>query len=256
MAKRIIIPARYGSTRLPAKLLIPIAGKSILQHTYERALECGFDSVLIATDDERIAALAEGINAPYCMTDIEHTTGTDRCAEAMALKGYADDDIIINLQGDEPLIPVANVLEVALNLEAHPEVEVATLCEELIEKGDIFNPNYVKVVFNQENHALYFSRAPIPWARDAFPGEMSEELFFYRHIGLYAYRGRFLRAYPKLHQNPLERLEKLEQLRVLWHGYKIHVDIAPENNPPGVDTASSLQEVKLLIERGISFKRS
>ncbi len=250
MAKRIIIPARYGSTRLPAKLLIPIAGKPILQHTYERALECGFDSVLIATDDERIADLAEKITAPYCMTDVEHPTGTDRCAQAMMLKGYAEEDIIINLQGDEPLIPVANLLKVAENLAAHPEVAVATLCEELTEKGDIFNPNYVKVVFDRLQHALYFSRAPMPWARDAFPGEMSEELFFYRHIGLYAYRGQFLRGYSSLQQNPLERLEKLEQLRVLWHGYKIHVDIAPEANPPGVDTASSLQEVKALIERG------
>lgn len=248
MARRIIIPARYGSTRLPAKLLIEIAGKPILQHTYERALLCDFDSVMIATDHPEIAALAERIGAPCCLTAEDHLSGTDRCAEAMELNQYADDDIIINVQGDEPLMPVENILRVAENLAQNSRADVATLCEELIDKSDIFNPNYVKVVFDYEQYALYFSRAPIPWAREAFPGEMSEELYFYRHIGLYGYRGAFLRQYPTLGVSPYERIECLEQLRVLFRGYKIHVDIAPAKNPPGVDTAASLNEVRLLLE--------
>lgn len=248
MAKRIIIPARYASTRLKEKLLIEIRGKSILEHTYDRAMECGFDSVMIATDDMRIMDLCHSFKAPCCMTDAHHPSGTDRCAEAMIHNGYADEDIILNLQGDEPLIPIANLLKVAENLEKHPDISVATLCEELREKTDIFNPNYVKVTFDKNQQALYFSRAPIPWARDAFPAEMSEELFFYRHIGLYGYRGHFLKEYQSLTQSPQERIESLEQLRALWHGYKIHVDIAPAPNPPGVDTLSSLQTVRALIE--------
>ncbi len=248
MAKRIIIPARYASTRLKEKLLIEIRGKSILEHTFDRAMECGFDSVMIATDDARIMDLCKQFKAPCCMTDANHPSGTDRCAEAMILNGYADDDIILNLQGDEPLIPIKNLLKVAENLEKHPDATVATLCEALTEKTDIFNPNYVKVTFDKNNYALYFSRAPIPWARNEFPGEMSEELFFHRHIGLYGYRGHFLRQYPTLTQSPHERIESLEQLRVLWHGYKIHVDLAPAPNPPGVDTLASLQAVRALIE--------
>lgn len=249
MARRIIIPARYGSTRLPEKLLLPIADKPLIVHTYLRALACGFDSVVVATDDERIAKVVRMVGAEVCMTRIEHPAGTDRCAEAATLLGYADDDIIVNVQGDEPLLPVANVLQVADNLDKYAHVQIATLCDPIDDKLQIFNPHAVKVVFNAQQEALYFSRAPIPWARNDFPGELSEELFFFRHVGIYAYRSGFLKQYPNLNKSPLERLESLEQLRALWHGYKIHVDIAVEHTPPGVDTASNFQEVKAILEK-------
>lgn len=248
MKRRIIIPARYASTRLPAKLLIEIAGKPLVQHTYERALACRFDSVLIATDHEDIADLCRKIGADFCMTSSNHPTGTDRSSEVMAKMGYADEDIILNLQGDEPLIPMANLIKATENLINNPQASVATLCESLDKQEDIFNPNYVKVVFDSKQHALYFSRAPIPWARDAFPAVIPATNCYFRHIGIYAYRGAFLRQYPKLSQCALEKLESLEQLRVLYHGYKIHVDLAPEKNPPGVDTAESLQEIKKILE--------
>lgn len=249
MKKRIIIPARYGSTRLPAKLLIEIGGKPILQHTYERALACDFDSILIATDHPEIAACCEKIGADYVMTSNAHPSGTDRCAEAAAMKGYADEDLILGLQGDEPLIPIENLLKATQNLLDYPDAAIATLCEPIHEKQDIFNPNYVKVVFDNNNAALYFSRAPIPWARDDFPAELPEQPFYFRHIGIYVYRGRFLKQYPTLQRSPLEILESLEQLRVLFYGYKIHVGLAPKKNPPGVDTAASLLEVRHILER-------
>ncbi len=247
MKKRIIIPARYASTRLPAKLLIEVAGKPILQHTYERALECNFDSILIATDHLEIAKLCDKIGADYVMTRKDHPSGTDRCSEAMEIKAYAEDDLILGLQGDEPLVPVNNLLRVADNLIRHPEVAVATLCEPMTEQQDIFNPNQVKVIFNQHHHALYCSRAPSPWARDNFPETVPEEPCYFRHIGIYVYRGNFLKHYPTLIRPDIERLESLEQLRILFHGYKIHVDLAPEKNPPGVDTAASLDEVRQIL---------
>lgn len=243
--RRIIIPARYASTRLHAKLLIEIQGKPILQHTYERALSCRVDSVLIATDSLEIMKIAEKIGAPACMTREDHVSGSDRCAEAMLLQGYNDSDIIVNLQGDEPLIPTENILAVMDNMQAHPEVAVATLCERISTQADLFNPNVVKVVFNHMQHALYFSRAPIPWARDDFPTRMpNDSSSFYRHIGLYGYRGSFLRAYPHLPHSPLEKIESLEQLRVLWNAYPLHVGLAPEKNPSGVDDAASLEAVR------------
>jgi len=248
MARRIIIPARYGSTRLPEKLLLPIKGKPLILHTYERALACDFDSVVVATDDQRIVDVLDKIGAEVCMTREDHPSGTDRCAEAFTLLGYADDDIIVNMQGDEPLLPKANIEQVAENLLLHPEAVIATLCDSLSEKTEVFNPNLVKVVFDRAQFALYFSRAPIPWSRDFFPADLPEELYFFRHIGIYAYRGAFLKFYPALSQSPLEQFESLEQLRVLWHGYRIHVDHARESSPPGVDTAANLQEVKRILE--------
>lgn len=247
MKKRIVIPARYASTRLPAKLLIQVAGKPILQHTYERALSCNFDSILVATDHPEIAKLCERIGAPFCMTGTEHATGTDRSSEAMEKMGYSTDDIILNLQADEPLIPVANLLKATQNLIENPEASVATLCEPLTQKEDVFNPNYVKVVFDAKHYALYFSRAPIPWSRDTFPDEMPATPHYFRHIGIYVYRGAFLKQYPTLPQSSLEKLENLEQLRILDQGYKINVGLAPEANPPGVDTRESLEEVKRIL---------
>ena len=162
MMRRIIIPARLASTRLPQKLLLPIAGKPLIAHTYERALKCNFDSVVIATDDVQIAQVAESINAPFCMTSSEHPSGTDRCAEAFSILGYSDDDVIVCVQGDEPLLPVANITCVAQNLENYKDADITTLCDPIDERGDLFNPHCVKVVFDKNNFALYFSRAPIP----------------------------------------------------------------------------------------------
>ena len=250
MKKRIIIPARYGSTRLPAKLLIEVAGKAILHHTYERALACHFDSVLIATDHPDIVALCNKIGAPCCLTRESHINGTDRISEAMNQAGYSDEDVIVNLQGDEPLLPVANILRTTENLIAHPEASVATLCKPLEEKSDIFNPNYVKVVVDHNDYALYFSRAPVPWARDYFPATIpdTDQGAYSHHIGLYVYRGIFLKRYASLPPCVLETTEQLEQLRALYYGFKIHVGLAPEKNPPGVDTAASLQEIRRLLE--------
>jgi len=248
MKRRIIIPARYGSTRLPAKLLIEIAGKTILQHTYERALSCEFDSIVIATDHKKIAELCQKMGAPFCMTREDHLSGTDRAAEAMEIMDYSDDDIIVNLQGDEPLVPTVNLSRTCDNLITNQKAAIATLCEPMTDKTDIFNPNYVKVIFNRSQYALYFSRAPIPWARGDFPAAMPETPYYFRHIGIYAYRGKFLRTYPTLSEPPCEALERLEQLRALFHGYKIHVDFAPEKTPPGVDTAASLHEVTNILE--------
>jgi 3-deoxy-manno-octulosonate cytidylyltransferase (CMP-KDO synthetase) len=248
MKRRIIIPARLNSTRLPQKLLLPVKGKPLIIHTYEQASKCDFDSVIIATDDERISDVAKKYHAPVCMTDPRHPSGTDRCAEAFVQLGYKNDDVIVCVQGDEPLLPVANISSVAQNLMDYPKADVTTLCDPITTHEELFNPHCTKVVFDKNNFALYFSRAPIPWARDHFPAALPNELHFFRHVGLYAYRGEFLKKYPTLSRSPLEILESLEQLRVLWHGYKIHVDFAPESTPPGVDTEASFQIVKQILE--------
>jgi 3-deoxy-manno-octulosonate cytidylyltransferase (CMP-KDO synthetase) len=250
MKRRIIIPARLASTRLPQKLLIPIAGKPLIAHTYARALQCHFDSVVIATDDEQIAEAARAVGAPVCMTAEDHLTGTDRCAEAFNTLGYADDDVVVCMQGDEPLLPVANITCVAQNLENYLQADMTTLSDPIDDRADLFNPHCVKVVFDKANYALYFSRAPIPWARENFPADLPNELHFFRHVGIYAYRGKFLKNYPQLERSPLEILESLEQLRALWHGYKIHVDIAPVSTPPGVDTLDSFKKVQAILEGG------
>lgn len=248
MKRRIIIPARYASTRLAAKLLLPIKNKPLIAYTYEQALQCHFDSIVIATDDQRIFEVAETMGAPVCMTSIDHPSGTDRCAEVCKTLGYDDEDVIVCMQGDEPLLPVANVSAVAQNLLDYPKADVTTLCDVITTHEEIFNPHYTKVVFDKNNFALYFSRAPIPWSREHFPANVPDDLHFFRHMGIYAYRCGFLKKYPELQQSPLETLELLEQLRVLWHGYKIHVDLAPVSSPPGVDNEASFLAVKKILE--------
>ncbi|MDF2690553.1 MAG: kdsB [Gammaproteobacteria bacterium] len=247
MARRIIIPARFASSRLPKKMLADIAGKPMLQHTYELALRCNFDSVIIATDHQEIYDFAKSIGAEVCMTDIHHPSGTDRAAEVMRKFNYADDDIIINLQGDEPLIPIENVIQVADNLEINTQANVATLCERLWSLPEIMDPNFVKVVFDSNGFALYFSRAPIPWSRESFPNELPKDGEYFIHIGIYGYRGLFLNHYSELTSAAIERTEALEQLRVLWHGGKIHVDIAKKHNPPGVNTQEDLERLRKLL---------
>ena len=244
----IIIPARFASTRLPEKMLRLIANKPLIEHTHAAASKAGAASVTIATDHESIADILKKSGAAVLMTDKDHLTGTDRIAEAVDLLGLADDAIIVNLQGDEPLMPAILLQQVAANLAKHPDAAIATLAEPISDARDLFEPSIVKVVRDAKDFALYFSRAPIPWDRDHF-SSMPNALHgqYFRHIGIYAYRASFLRAYQKLASAPCEALEKLEQLRALYHGYKIHVDVAKAYCPPGVDTLEDLEKIRGLM---------
>ncbi len=248
---RVIIPARFDSTRLPGKVLKDIAGKPMVQHVYERALESGAISVVIATDDDRVAKACEKFHAPVCMTAKSHQSGTERLAEAVVALEYADDDIVVCVQADEPQIPPQLIMQVANDLEAHDNVKVATLAEKIINPEDLFNPSIVKVVLNHRNYALYFSRAPIPWDREHFPPKDIQTLtlkeHYLRHIGMYAYRVGFLGVYTGCSTSPLESLEILEQLRILWNGYKIHVGVTELHVPAGVDQEVDLERVRKLF---------
>lgn len=247
---RVIIPARHASTRLPGKPLLEIGGKPMIQHVYERALESGAAEVVVATDDERIRSVALGFGAHVCMTATHHPSGTDRLAEVARLVGYADDQIIVNLQGDEPLMPPALIRQVAENLQAHTQASIATLCERIKTAGELFDPHLVKVVMDQQSYALYFSRAAIPWDRDAFTattGELPVRSEHYRHIGLYAYRAAFLQDYVQWPPCVLEQTESLEQLRALWQGRKIHVAEALEPPGIGVDVEEDLLRVRRVL---------
>ncbi len=247
---RVIIPARHASSRLPGKPLLDIGGKPMIQHVYERALESGAAEVVVATDDERIRSVAEGFGAYVCMTATHHPSGTDRLAEVARLMGYADDQIIVNLQGDEPLMPPALIHQVAENLQLHAQADIATLCERIKTAGELFDPHLVKVVMDQQGYALYFSRAAIPWDRDAFiatTGELPARSEHYRHIGLYAYRAAFLQDYAQWPPCVLEQTESLEQLRALWQGRRIHVAEALEPPGVGVDTEEDLLRVRQIL---------
>lgn len=249
MIFRVVIAARYGSTRLRNKPLVDIAGKPMIQHIYENAMASGATSVLIATDHDAIKKVAEGFGANVCMTDPKHQSGTERIAEACVSMNYDDEDIIVNLQGDEPCIPHDVVTQVAANLDKHSNVKVATLAQKIKNSAEIFDPNAVKVVLNKRNHALYFSRAPIPWDRESFPLLEGENVTgdYYRHIGIYAYRCDFLQEYVQWETSPLEKKELLEQLRILWNGYRIHVGIIRQQLSPGVDTPEDLERVREIL---------
>jgi 3-deoxy-manno-octulosonate cytidylyltransferase (CMP-KDO synthetase) len=243
----VVIPARYQSTRLPGKPLLDIAGKPMIQHVYERARESGADRVIIATDDARVAEAAAGFSAEVCMTLAEHGSGTERLSEVVGKIGLEDGAIVVNLQGDEPLMPPALIHQVAQNLAAHGAASVATLMERIHSAGALFDPHCVKVISDREGYALYFSRAPIPWDRDAFSvttEELPQQAVHYRHIGLYAYRAGFIRQYVSWPVTELEKMESLEQLRVLWHGHKIHVAEAQACAVAGVDTEADLARVR------------
>lgn len=255
MSYSVIIPARYASTRLPGKPLLLIAGKPLLQHVYERARLSAADHVVIATDDERIQAAADAFGADVVMTRDDHISGTDRLAEASEVLGLDDQDIVVNLQGDEPMMPPKLLDQVAQALEQN-EAEMATLCEPLSDHDLVFNPNIVKLVCNARMQAMYFSRAPIPWSRATFSDLHQKESLSstivpqscFRHIGLYAYRVSFLKQYPQLSVCELEQLESLEQLRVLHHGYRIQVAVALADAGIGVDTEADLDLARKLIE--------
>lgn len=250
MAFSIVIPARYDSTRLPGKPLRMIAGRPLIQHVHDRAAASGARRVLIATDDMRIKEVAERFGAEVCLTSGGHTSGTDRIAEAVAALGYEDDDIVVNLQGDEPLVPVANLQQVAANLTAQPEVGAATLCERITHAAMLFDPHVVKVVADHRGYALYFTRAAVPWDRQGFTGHdvaLSAGAPHFRHIGLYAYRAGFLKAFVTWPPCALEVTEALEQLRILWYGRKVHVAEAVAPCPPGVDTEGDLARLERLM---------
>jgi 3-deoxy-manno-octulosonate cytidylyltransferase (CMP-KDO synthetase) len=248
----VVIPARYASTRLPAKPLKEIAGKPMIQHVYERARESLATKVIIATDDARIETAAKKFGAEVCMTSVNHTSGTDRLQEVVKKLGLADDEIVVNVQGDEPLIPAKVINQVAQNLAAMADASMATLSEPIHSLSDFRNPNIVKVVADTNGRALYFSRAPIPWPRDHFANaevaDLPAHFIAQRHIGIYAYRVGLLHKFVSWSPAPLEKIESLEQLRVIWNGRVIHVAEALVAVPGGVDTAEDLQRIKLLLE--------
>lgn len=241
----VVVPARLASTRLPEKVLLPIAGKPMVRHVCERACESGAERVILAADDVRIAEAAPCVET--CRTASSHRSGTERVAEAVRRLGLGPDTIVVNVQADEPLLPPALIRQVAENLAARPAAAVATLCEPVASVDAVFDPNVVKVVRDRDGYALYFSRAPIPWNRSVFPrrdewrpGE------HFRHVGLYAYRAGYLESYVRRPPAPLEVLESLEQLRVLTHGGRVHVDEAAAPPGPGVDTPADLAAVRAL----------
>lgn len=247
----IVIPARYASSRLPAKPLLDIAGKPMIYHTWLQAQKAGAKRVIVATDDERIREAVEAFGGEVCMTDKNHSSGTERLREVVEVLGLSDEDIVVNVQGDEPLIPPSIIHQVAKNLQK-AQTPMATLGVGIDDLEEIFNPNVVKVVRDKNNHALYFSRAPMPWARDEFARNekvFTEEMkkHYLRHIGLYAYRAGFIKQYVAWEPSPLETLESLEQLRVLWHGEKIHIDLAREVPAVGVDTQEDLDKVRAIL---------
>lgn len=242
----VAIPARYASQRLPGKPLLPIAGIPMVVHVARRALAAGAREVVVATDDQRIAAALDGSGVDVVMTRSDHASGSDRLAECAALRGWSADTIVVNLQGDEPLAPASGIRAVAEVLAAS-SAPMATLATVLHDVDELFDPNVVKVVRATNGHALYFSRAALPWPRDAFMQDRSslpEGVPFLRHIGIYAYRADFLGQLTALARTPLEQIESLEQLRVLEHGHAIAVGIAPEAFPGGVDTAADLARVE------------
>ncbi len=250
MGFTVVIPARYASQRLPGKPLLEIAGKPMLQHVYERAQESGAARVVIATDDERIRDAGAAFGAESMMTRAEHRSGTERITEVIERGGVGDGAVVVNLQGDEPLMPATLIAQVAADLERQTSADVATLCTRIETAAELFDPNVVKVVRDRDGFALYFSRAVIPWDRDAFSvttEELPPQAVHHRHLGIYAYRAGFLRRYVALEACQLERMESLEQLRVLWHGGRIHVAEAETVPGPGIDTERDLEQVRRLF---------
>lgn len=239
-----IIPARFASTRLPGKPLVDIHGKPMVVHVMERALESGAERVIVATDNAEVARAVEAAGGEVCMTRPDHQSGTERLAEVIEKYNFPDDAVIVNVQGDEPMIPPVIIRQVADNL-AQSTAGMATLAVPITSAEEAFNPNAVKVVRDANGYALYFSRATIPWDRERFSASRDEiGDTFLRHIGIYGYRAGFIRRYVSWEASPLEQIELLEQLRVLWYGEKIHVDVAKAIPSVGVDTPEDLLRVR------------
>ena len=247
MAFSIIIPARYQSSRLPGKPLLDIGGKPMIQWVVERANACGAEHVIVATDDQRISEVVTEFGGKVCMTSSSHESGTERLGEVIESLNLPSDHIVVNVQGDEPMIPTQNIEQVAQLLAKHAEVPMATLAVPIDDNLDIDNPNAVKVVLDKNQCALYFSRAPIPFDRDGFHRGNKALLgeHYFRHIGIYAYRAGFIRRYLQMEPSPLEQIESLEQLRVLYHGEKIVVGVAEQAPPAGVDTQADLDRIRM-----------
>jgi len=241
----VIIPARYASSRLPAKLLKDINGKTLIEHTYSNAVKSDASRVIIATDDVRIKTIAEDFGAEVCMTNDSHTSGTSRLSEVVSVLNFQDDDVVVNLQGDEPMMSPSAINQVASNLSSSG-MSVATLCEKIDTEEAYFDENCVKVVYNSRGKAMYFSRSPIPAFRDST--KINLDLCF-RHIGLYAYRVNFLKDYTNMTISSLEMAEKLEQLTFLTHGFDIHVETSCASTGYGVDTESDLIKVKKELKK-------
>jgi 3-deoxy-manno-octulosonate cytidylyltransferase (CMP-KDO synthetase) len=242
----VVIPARHASTRLPGKPLLHIAGKPMVVRVAEQAAMSGAQQIWIATDHHAIANVVHEHGFKACITRDNHVSGTDRIAEVVERQGWPDECIVVNVQGDEPMMPPALIRAVAQHLHDHRECAIATACHAIDDEAAMKNPNIVKTVLDINGNALYFSRAPIPYPRDAFAaGEgLPAQLPVLRHIGIYAYRASFLRAYGQLSPALIEQYESLEQLRALFHGYKIGVVIADEAPPGGVDTEQDLQATR------------
>ena len=249
MQFRVVIPARYASSRLPGKPLADIAGQPMVLRVLERALQAGAESVVVATDDIRVQQAVEAAGYQALMTSPDHQSGTERLVEVAETLGWPDGTLVVNVQGDEPLIDPELIREAARQLILHEDAVMATLAHPIHDHADFINPNVVKVVADEAGYAVYFSRAPIPWPRDAFTAQaaMPHELGALRHIGLYAYRAGFLRTYSSLAASPLERYEMLEQLRVIWHGHRISLGVTPIAPAPGVDTPEDLERVRRLF---------
>lgn len=238
MSFRIIIPSRYASTRLPGKVLMDIGGQSMLQRVYQQAMQSHADQVIIATEDVRVLNHAEQFTDQVFMTSEAHCSGTERIAELVLRLGFADEDVIVNLQGDLPLIPPSAICQVAQDLIAQPDLPMTTLCQPITQLADIQNPSVVKVVFDAHGHAIYFSRQPIPWSENPSHADC------YKHIGIYAYRVGFIKQYVNWLPCPLEVSESLEQLRAIWYGAKIGVRVCQAADSPSVDTAADLAAVR------------
>ena len=249
VAFHVVIPARHASTRLPGKPLLPIAGKPMVVRVAERAAQSGAQQIWVATDHHAIANVVHEHGFKACLTRDTHASGTDRIAEVAQQHDWPDDTIVVNVQGDEPLMPPGLIRAVAEHLHDHPECAIATACHTLHDEASLRNPNIVKAVLDKNGNALYFSRAPIPWPRDTFAQQqpLPAELPVLRHIGIYAYRVSFLRVYEQLAPTAIEQFEALEQLRALYHGYKIGVFVTDEAPPAGVDTEQDLHAAQQIF---------
>lgn len=247
---KVVIPARYASTRLPGKPLLSIVGKPMIAHVCEKAQQAGAEEVVVATDDERIMQAVTDLGMRAIMTRPDHQSGTERINEVAELCGWSGNEIIVNVQGDEPMIPPDIIQVLAAVLSGQQQAGIATLAAKIVDFEEIFNPNAVKVVLNKDGYALYFSRAPIPWDRDGFARQVkhvSEKMPYYRHIGMYAYTVDFLKRYCQWESSVLETVESLEQLRILWQGEAIKVKVVEKTPAAGVDTAEDLLRVEALI---------
>jgi 3-deoxy-manno-octulosonate cytidylyltransferase (CMP-KDO synthetase) len=240
----IIIPARYASSRLPGKPLLEINDKPLIQHVYESACQCGAEKVYIATDDTRIQEVATSFAAEVIMTATDHMSGTDRLAEVVSILGLSDEEIIVNLQGDEIGVPASLIHQLAKGLDEHPDHSIATLCERIDNDVDINDPNIVKVVFDQNNTALYFSRATIPHLKESLKQDQTQQGNYYKHLGLYAYRVGYLKKFTATPPCELERSESLEQLRALYTGEKIYIEEACAPAGIGIDTEEDLKKAR------------